>query len=237
MDGYILFIVFILAAIAFAVYNWYAAAERRKGLAAWALANDLEFHPANRYGLDNHFPEFDCLRQGDDDNRYAYNVMEGDWHGRKLLAFDYHYETHTHSSKGGRQTHHHHFSAVVLRSDMPLKPLFIRPEGWLDKLAEFVGVEDINFESAEFSRRFYVKSPDKKWAYDVIHQRTMEFLLNSPVFSLSLGLMDVIAYRNETFSPQDFQAAAEVTQGILDRFPDYLVRQQREGLLPEKGTA
>ena len=33
------------------------------------------------------------------------------------------------------------------------------------------------FESAEFSRRFHVSSPDKRFAYDVIDPRMMEFLL------------------------------------------------------------
>jgi len=119
--------------------------------------------------------------------------MEGTWSDRHLLAFDYHYETHSTDSKGHRRTNHHHFSAVILASALPLKPLFIRAEGFFDKLTEFVGFDDIDFESAEFSRKFYVKAKDRRWAYDVIHARTMEFLLSMPRFTIQFDRNNVIA--------------------------------------------
>jgi hypothetical protein len=36
----------------------------------------------------------------------------------------------------------------------PSPTLLVRPEGLLDKLAGIVGVDDIDFESSEFSKRF-----------------------------------------------------------------------------------
>ena len=47
----------------------------------------------------------------------------------------------------------------------------------MDKIAGALGFHDINFESSEFSRKFHIKCADKKFAYDVIHPRMMEFLL------------------------------------------------------------
>ncbi len=137
--------------------------------------------------------------------------MHGTWQGYRILGFDYHYQTYSYS-KNGRQTHHHYFSAAILQSPVPLKPLFIRPEGFLDRVAEFLGFDDIDFESLEFSRRFYVKSPDRRWAYDVIHQRTMEFLLASPPFTVQFDRASVIVYRDRIFSPAEFEAAAEVAR-------------------------
>jgi len=58
--------------------------------------------------------------------------MRGEWSGRGLKAFDYHYETYSHG-KHGRRTHHHWFSAVIVSSDVPLKSLYVRPENFLDK--------------------------------------------------------------------------------------------------------
>ena len=46
------------------------------------------------------------------------------------------------------------FSTIVVESDVVLEPLFIRPERLFDKVKEFVGIDDIDFESAEFSRKF-----------------------------------------------------------------------------------
>ena len=201
------------------IYAYYAAAQRRKELTAWAQTRGLRFSPAKDSTLDDRYGEFDCLRRGR--SRYAHNLISGDWHGREFLGFDYHYVT---GSGKNRQTHS--FSAVILAGKLPLKPLFIRPEGFFDKLTEFFGYDDIDFESAEFSRKFFVKSPDKRWAYDVIHQRVMEFLLEMPRFTIKFDRQQVIAYRSSRFKPDDFAAAAEVIVGILDRLPDYVVQRQ-----------
>jgi hypothetical protein len=211
----------------FLILSFYLEAKRRKELALWAQSKRLVFSAGKNYGMEARFPELSALRQGE--NRYACNVMEGDWAGRPVTAFDYHYETYSHDSKGRRQTHHYNFSTVVIGSSLPLKQLFIRPEGLFDKVAEFFGVDDIDFESAEFSRKFFVKANDRKWAYDVIHTRTMEFLLGSPRFTIQFIPMAVAAWRASTFSVRDFEAAAEVIRGILDRLPDYLVKQLKEG--------
>ena len=44
----------------------------------------------------------------------------------------------------------------------------------------FSASKEIEFESTEFSKEFHVKSPDRRWAFDVLSQATMEFLLALP---------------------------------------------------------
>jgi hypothetical protein len=217
----VLVVIIVLVVIAVGIYGWYAAQKRRKELAAWAFNRHLYFCSDKIYGLDDRYPAFNCLQQGD--NRYAYNVISDNMIGdRKLLGFDYHYTT-----GSGKDRQDHNFSAIILRSPIPLKPLFIRPENFLDKITEFAGFNDIDFESAEFSRKFYVKSPDKKWAYDVIHPRMMEFLLAEPVFNVQFDLISIMASRNTTFSVDDYEAAVGLVEGMIERFPEYLVNQQK----------
>lgn len=216
----------VLAVVAIAIWGYYRNIQRRKALVAWTQGKGLSFDPSRDREMDSRFPGFGCLAQGSD--RYAHNRMSGEWRGRPFLGFDYHYETHSTDSKGHGRTHHHHFSAVILESGVPLEPLFIRPEGIFDKLTEFVGFDDIDFESTEFSHRFYVKAANRRWAYDVLHQRTMEFLLQAPRFTIQSDESHVIAYRASQFSVAEFEAAAEVICGILDRLPDYLLQQRLE---------
>lgn len=219
-----LFLLLAVAAGALALLGWYMGEKRRKALRAWATAQGLSFNAEREVGYDVRYPQFGALGKGD--NRYAYNVMRGLWKGRALQAFDYHYETHSTDSKGRRTTHHHHFSAILLDSEVPLKPLFIRPEGVLDKVTEFFGFDDIDFESAEFSRKFYVKASDKKWAYDVIHPRAMEFLLGAPAFTIQFETCCVLVCRDRTFGVDEFSRAVEVAAGLLDRLPEYVIKQQ-----------
>jgi hypothetical protein len=216
----IFFVIVAFVVIAIIACGWYAANQRRKELLAWAQGKGLQFTFDKYYDLEDRFPAFSCLDQGS--NRYAYNVISGTLAGRKFLGFDYHYTT-----GSGKNRHDHHFSAIILQSSILLKPLFIRPENFLDKVTEFAGFNDIDFESAEFSRKFYVKSPDKRWAYDVIHPQMMEFLLASPVFTIQFDLTNIMACRNSTFSVSDYDSAVSVIDGMLERLPDYLIKQQQ----------
>ena len=216
---------FVLVAIAVVVgiiYSFYAAQQRRNELSAWAQLRGLRFRSDQVSGMDAAYPAFDCLNEGR--ARYGYNRMDGEWSGRRFLGFDYHYRT-----GSGKNTHDYTFSAIILESDVPLKPLFIRREGLGDRMATFLGFEDINFESAEFSREFYVKSPDRKWAYDVLHQRAMEFLLAMPRFTIQFDEQRVMVYRDSTFATGDFENAAKVAQGLLDGLPSYVQQPQAAG--------
>lgn len=212
--------------IAILIYGFIAQRKRREELQQWAAAHGFTFRADNDRGMESRFPNFRELSKGE--NRYAYNVMAGTCETREFTGFDYHYETESTDSKGNRSTTTHRFSAVILSSAVPLKPLYIRPENFFDKVGEFFGAGDINFESAEFSRNFFVKANDKRWAYDVIHQRTMEFLLGAPQFMLEFDRDAVIASRSSTFDPDDFDEAIKVITGILDRLPDYVVKQQSD---------
>jgi len=218
MDPVLLIFVIVVATVGF-VLNYWLTAARRKELSAWAASRGLSFSPHKDRAFNHRFPAFDILKKGN--NRYAYNIMEGSWSERGCVAFDYHYRT-----GSGKNSHHHYISGLIISSPLPLKPLFIRPENMLDRVAEFVGVDDIDFESAEFSRRFFVKSPDRKWAYDVLHQRAMDFLLRMPNFYVQFSAHAVLAYRNTKFQSSDFDVAGTLIEGLLDGLPAYLVEQQ-----------
>jgi hypothetical protein len=191
---------------------------RRQELRALAESWCGDFDARNDAGMERRFAQLECLRNGD--RRYAYNVIEAPRGNRSICAFDYHYTTTSTDSKGRRQTHHHHFSCLVLETDWMLKELKIRKEGFFDKVADWFGGGDIDFESAHFSRTFHVKSKDRRWAFDVIHQKTMEMLLQAPRFSIELDGHYASAWRGSRFSPEDFEYALLLLEGILDGIPD-----------------
>lgn len=225
---FIAIVVFAIVAIILGlIWSARLKEKRRKELSGWAQVNGLKFLPDPDHSIGFRYQFFKALQRGD--NRYAYNIMQGIPGKRLVCAFDYHYETHSRGSKGQRQTHHHHFSALVVDAALPLKPLFIRPEGLFDKVTEFVGLDDIDFESAEFSRKFFVKSPDRRWAYDVLHQKTMELMLSYPRFHLEFQGSRVMAYYDrKTFSAGEFESALRLVNGILDNLPESVVRDLKE---------
>jgi hypothetical protein len=222
----IFFILGLALVIGFGIVGYMQAEKRKKELAEWAAGRGFSFDASSDYDFENRFGEFEALRQGD--SRYAYNIIKGIFAGYPICAFDYHYATHSTDSKGRRQTHHHHFSSVIVEARMPLKPLRIRTEGFFDKIGEFFGMDDIDFESAEFSRTFHVSSPDRRWAYDVLHQKAMEFLLASPRFTIEFQTGRVMTSGSGTSTAADYESALEVTTGLLGMIPSSVRRELNE---------
>ena len=155
-----------------------SARERRSradDLAQAAERLGLMFSARADANMARHFGFLDKLNQGA--NRYALNIMFGNYRGHAVHIFDYHYETYSRDSDGDRQTHDHYFSFLVLTLERDFPELIIAPEGVLAKIAQALGYEDIDFESAEFSRTFCVRCKDKKFAYDFCNAQMMEYLL------------------------------------------------------------
>ena len=171
----LIFIGFVVLVIALIVIGQIQAKKRRE--AFQLLAQELGFH--YRQGRDRGVAErFHFLQHLDDgSNRYAENVLCGDLDGQQAYVFDYHYETYSRDSKGHRETNHHWFSVFTLELPERFPELIIKPEGLFSKLGQMLGFDDIDFESHEFSKRYCVKSPDKKFAYDFCNAQMIEFLL------------------------------------------------------------
>jgi hypothetical protein len=159
-----LVIIGIIAAVIVvaAVFGHVAAKKRREAMTALAARLGLRFDPSRNRDLARRFQFLDKLRSGE--NRYAFNVLSGRYRDHDVMAFDYHYETHSTDSKGRRQTHHHYFSFFILLMPLSFPELTIAREGFFSKVAQAFGYDDIEFESHEFSRKFCVRSKDKKFA-------------------------------------------------------------------------
>jgi hypothetical protein len=191
---------------------------RRKLLGGWARSRGFVFSPFRDGGFSNRYSDFECFGKGH--SRYADNITQGRIGTHKLCAFDYHYTT-----GSGKSETRHRCSGVIVTTNLPLKPLLIRHQNLFDRLASLVGLQPIEFESAEFNKEFHVTSPDRRWAFDVLPQSTMEFLLDSPKFILEFQLCQIVAYRESLFQPQDFDAAIEVIEGVLSRLPASLLQE------------
>lgn len=216
---FLLFGGFLALVIILGIHGHLQEKKRREELARFALARQWTFDPDRVSGYDAHYLEFDFLDRGS--NRYAHNILAGTHNGYSLTAFDYHYETHSTDSKGRRRTHHHRFSVAILEAHFDLRPLVIRPEGLFDKLSAAFGWDDIDFESAEFSRRYHVSSPDRRWAYDIIHQRTMELLLGAPAYEFHFSGRRLAVRSAGRWEPWEFGKSIDLGVAVLDGIPEF----------------
>ena len=218
--GILIFILFVAIAIALAIYGVMAARKRREEMFALATRLGLQFNPADDRELAVRFGFLNRLAQGE--NRHAFNVLSGMYRQNQVLVFDYHYETHSTDSKGNRQTHHHYFSCFILLLPASFPELIISRESLFSKIAQAFGYDDIDFESAEFSRTFCVRSKDKRFAYDVCHAQMMEYLLANRDLSIEIeGPALALAFDTRLAAPQ-IEANLQRLLEVRSRLPDYL---------------
>ncbi len=197
-----------------------AARKRRDALLQLAVRLGLEFRPEKDYELPRQFRFLNKLRQGQ--NRYAFNRLAGHYRGHPIRVFDFHYETRSSDSKGNSQTHRHYFSFFMLLLPREFPEVTIAREGLLSKLAQALGYDDIDFESAEFSRKFCVRSKDKRFAYDVCNPRMIEYLLANPDLTLEIeGPILALAFPSR-LKPERIEPNLQRLVTVRELLPAYL---------------
>ena len=217
MGGFIIVLICVVGAI---IWGMRAAKKRRSDLGDLAERLGMAFNPERDYGIAQRYAFLDRLRKGE--NRYAYNVISGSYQGHNVAAFDYHYETHSTDSKGNRETHHHHFSFFILALGKPLPELTIAKEGIFSKIAQAVGYDDIDFESHEFSRRFVVRSKDKKFAYDFCNARMIDYLLGIQELEIEVDMDSLALAFNRCLKVEEIEPRLRQMIDIRERMPNYL---------------
>lgn len=217
----ILIVLVVVLIIAGAIWSHQQAAKRREALQQFANQLNLSFYPGHDHSLDEQFPFLNSLCQGD--NRYACNILTGTYRGHSICVFDYHYETTSTDLDGNRQTSHHYFAFFILFFDKQFPELLISREGWASKFVQFLGFDDIDFESAEFSRKFLVKSRDKKFAYDICHGQMIEYLLQNRDLNIEIERNCLTLVFPIQRTPEDIRHNLDRLVTVRELFPRYLM--------------
>ncbi len=210
----------IVVVIGIGIYATYRDRKRREALASWAQSKGWRLQRGKIGRLNSEYPGLKFFDKGH--SRSAKNVITGDHEGLPVRLMDY-----TYATGSGKSRTTHNLGVVILKTEFPVIPLAIRRENPLDRVGEFFGADDIDFESAEFSRKFYVKSNDRRWAYDVIHQRAMDYLLGAPSYNIAFGTFELAVTKTGHFAPASYEEALAMAKGLYDLIPDYVIRQMK----------
>ena len=187
--GYVL----LFGALAALALGWVlvqvSETRRQMGLDRAARRLGMNFNFGLPRELRDAVDRFRCIEKAKEaggDFQAGINTITGERRGRKLAFFDYQWVT-VHYYRAGRswlwsdEREHrrtHARSAVAAQMGVSLPPILIRPERLVDKAAALLGYEDIDFPSMpEFSRRFYVNSPDPAFARRFVTPRLAKFFL------------------------------------------------------------
>ena len=147
-------------------------------------------------------------------------VVRGDNDGLPIDAFIHRWKTHrteTYTDSEGRtrtRTVTENHSEVVMAVNLPFSlPMLSIEGGW--------GGEKVRFESEEFNDRFTVRTSAPKFAYDVIHPRTMEWLMADPPpgFKIEGQVMRFSVSQHDT---EMIGACADFAHAFFARVPSFV---------------
>jgi len=210
----VIFIVIVIFAVV-AVLGYISSLKRREAMAAVAARLGFHFSPGKDRDMARRYRFLDKLRRGSE--RYAFNILSGSYQGYEVLLFDYHYRT-----GSGKNTHHYYISFFILHLPVSFPELIIAQEGIFSKIAQAVGYDDIDFESYEFSRKFCVRSKDKKFAYDVCNARMIEYLLSNIDLSIEIEDRVMAISFDSRLAPEQIEPNLNRLITVRSLLPDYL---------------
>ncbi|MHC4557918.1 MAG: hypothetical protein ACYS80_11515 [Planctomycetota bacterium] len=211
----LIIVAFVAIIIVVVVVGFISARKRREAMVALAAKLGLRFEPGKDRYLAKRYKFLDKLRRGS--NRYAFNILSGNYRGHDLTVFDYHYKT-----GSGKNTQHHYFSFFILNLPASFPELVIGPEHIFSKIAQAIGYDDIDFESHEFSRKFCVRSRDKKFAYDVCNGRMIEYLLSNRDLSIEIEDSVLGISFNRRLAPESIEPNLNRLIEVRSLMPEYL---------------
>jgi hypothetical protein len=227
--GLVLFPIIMVVAVVAIIAGHAEQRRRREAMAAVAARLGLSFLPGNQGSpMGRPYELYSEFRSGR--SRRLSNLMRGTVRAGSFLAQvvagDYQYTT----GSGKSQTTHR-LSFVIVQLPCVWAPrLTIRPEHFGDRIASAMGFDDIDFESEEFSRKFHVSGPDKRFAYDVCSPEMMEWLLrlvNPPTIELERGAM--MLHKRGRWRPEEFPNQLGLLGKFVELWPEHIVRS----LMPE----
>jgi hypothetical protein len=215
-----LFVLILVAVAVAAFWIYQKERERREELQYLAMQLELDFDPAHDR---SHHRRYGHAVFGRGRKRVASNTLRGvrpmAGHPVRVKMGDYRYTT-----GSGKNAQTHKLSYAIFHLPYVGTPdLLVRREHLGDKLKGGLGFDDIDFESEEFSRQFWVTSSDRKYAYDVLHPRMMRFLLDGsrPHVEIVRDACLVLEGRRR-WTPEQFAGWVAWAEEFLSLWPEHL---------------
>lgn len=205
----------LLAAATFLVIAVVAHMKRRKELEEAARDLGLEFVP-DPGRFDRALRAFDAMGAGS--NPRWGDMLRGAYRGRPVRCFDFRY-----SVQQGKSRTTQHVGVILVEVPRHWPRVSVTPETFLHKAADALGMDDLDFESQEFSDRYWVRAEDARFAYALLHPRALELLLEPGVERIEIrdGLMCL--WKPGRFGAKELRPALERASRLLDLAPSFLL--------------
>ena len=154
----------------------------------------------------------------------ARHVLHGSYRGRDLVAFEYSYKEYR-DSGNERRTVTYRNTVVALGTPAARPTLELSREGFGRKLLGLVGVRDLQLESEQFNKTFHIRAENDRFAYDVLHPRTMEWMLADQrcrELPFRFERADLLTWRSGSIDLPTAQRMLDFLCDVLERVPSFV---------------
>lgn len=157
-------------------------------------------------------------------------VISGVFQGLRCVHFMH---TFAERSEDGDVRQEFQVTAVELGAYHPT--VDVLPDDVLAKAAKLVGGMDVDFESAEFNRRWRVKGADARYVHDMITPRVMDRLLKDDArgFALRIEGPYLFAWRAGRLRTEKLAAMLGLLTSVAKALPPHVERTLREAQAAE----
>jgi len=203
--------------VVLAVYAWQKEKERTQALQLAANQLGWSFAASVPLNMIPGLERFALFSQGH--GREIKNFMYGEASGVKAAVFDYVYIT---GHGKHRQTHYQ--SVVYLEPSYLSVPYFsLRPEGFMHKIFQAFGYQDIDFgQRPQFSKEYILRGQDEQAIRQTFNDGLLAFYEAYGRTSTDGGGNQLFVYRGGyRFQPQEIQSYVGLGLTVLNLFPRY----------------
>ncbi|WP_051898537.1 hypothetical protein [Sciscionella sediminilitoris] len=216
-----IYVLIAIGGLGWAFIQYKLREKRVRAVSAYASRHGWNFVRVNRE-LGNRFRGEPF---GKGHRRTGNLVVTGAHRNRYFTAFEYTFKTTEGSGKDRREvTHYYMVVAVTLPAPRPM--LQVSTENFATRMFGNIGIgRDLQLESEQFNERFRIKTDNDKFAYDVLHPRTMQWMLDDQRFSqqpFRFERSDLLTWRKGKIEPQHIDGYLNYLCDIGDSVPQFV---------------
>lgn len=212
----VLFISVIVGLIVvLAVYFWQKEKDRTRALELTASQLGWSFAATAPLNMIAGLERFALFDQGH--SKQIKNFMYGEASGVKAAVFDYSYVT-----GSGKHRHTHYQSVVYLEPPYLHLPFFsLRPEGFMHKVFQAFGYQDIDFgQRPEFSKQYILRGQDEQAIRQTFNDGLLAFYEGYGGTCSDGGGNQLFVYRGGyRFEPGEIQSYVGLGLQVMNLFP------------------
>jgi hypothetical protein len=196
-------ILFVVLIVAVGIRGFERRAQRVSGIQIWCFRRGYRFYEQGYSALRS---ELKGVRLPYWDLHAAPAVL-GTYEGLRFLAFEYHEQDETRGDERG--------TVVTVFSGQRLRPMYVRRRDPDDRKTD-----GVRLELAAFNQAFRVEAQDPRWAFKVLSQDSMEYLLSEPLFD-EIRLRDeaLTVLHRTPLQADGIQSALRLAHDLLGKIP------------------